>query len=73
MNLLYFEQLAPLLSLHFYWMLLKKTEQAVIELCQAQSKLIQIGRVVRKKIEVGKKVWLEKYFGSKNFMGLKTL
>ena len=52
-------------------MLLKKTEQAGIELCQAQSKLIQIGRVVRKKIEVGKKVWLEKYFWSKNFMDQK--
>ena len=50
----------------------QKTEQAGTELCQAQSKLIQIGRVVRKKIEVGKKVWLEKYFGSKNFMGSKT-
>ena len=48
-------------------------KQAGTELCQAQSELIQIGRVVRKKIEVGKKVWLEKYFGSKNFMGLKTL
>ena len=37
-------------------MLHQKTEQAGTELCQAQSKLIQIGRVVRKKIEVGKKV-----------------
>ena len=48
-----------------------KYVQAGTELCQAQSKLIQIERIVRKKIEVGKKVWLEKYFGSKEMFGSK--
>ena len=42
-------------------------KQAGTELCQAQSKLIQIGRVVRKKIEVGKK------FGWKNILGRKII
>ena len=61
-------------------MLHQKTEKAGTELCQAQSKLIQIGRVVRKKIEVEKNIclenimgrkilWVEYIFCSKNVLG----
>ena len=37
-------------------------KQAGTELCQAQSKLIQIGRVVGKQFEVEKKLFSQKYF-----------
>ena len=40
-------------------------------MCQAQSKLIQIGRVVGKKFEVEENLLSRKYFWSKNVFGLK--
>ena len=52
-------------------MLHQKTEQARTELCQAQSKLIQIGRVVRKTFEV-KKIFGQPNFGVENFLSLQT-
>ena len=47
--------------------------QAGTELCQAQSKLIQIGRVVGKKFEVEKNCLVENIFGSNIYFWPKSV
>ena len=54
---------------NLYWENMKK--QAATKLCQAQSKLIQMGRVVRKTFEV-KKIFGQPNFGVENFLSLQT-